>query len=431
MSNAFIDLQRILCIAGDGGDGCMSFRREKYVPHGGPDGGSGGKGGDVVLEVLPNVATLLDLKYHPQQKGRRGTHGQGKRKTGRAGNDRIVAVPPGTVVRDYESGQVLADLVEPGQRFVAARGGMGGRGNALFATPQQRAPRFRELGQPGERRELQLELKLIADAALVGLPNAGKSTLLGRLTAANPKVAPYPFTTLTPNLGVVEDDEYRRFVVADIPGLIEGAHTGVGLGHAFLRHIERTKVVVYLIDMSGPDPLADYRTLAEELRLHDATLAERPSLIGANKLDLPEAQEQLAALRGEFPAGVEVIPLSGLMGTGIADLQAGVARALDTLSAEERAKTRSFEPEAYYGYTAPWSVEPENGAWRVTGEKPERWVQMTDWENEDAVRHFNIRLGKLGLVVALKRLGVDEEAVIRIGETEFTYRVDQQSARRR
>ncbi len=424
MSNAFVDVQRIVCIAGNGGNGCVSFRREKYVPKGGPDGGGGGKGGDVILRVTENVATLLDLKYHPQQKGDRGQHGKGQRKAGRAGADHIVPVPAGTVVREEASGQICADLVEVDQEFTAARGGMGGRGNAVLATRENRLPKFAEKGEPGEHRELLLELKLIADAALVGLPNAGKSTLLGQLSAANPKIAPYPFTTLSPNLGVVEDDDYRRFVVADIPGLIEGAHEGVGLGHDFLRHIERTKVIVYLIDLSGADPVADYRTLHRELRMHDASLTERPAVVAANKLDLEPARAQLdaftAALRGEVG---EIVPMSALEGQGIEDMRAATTRALDRLAAEERDRPRVFEVEAYYGYEAPWSVEPEDGAWRVTGTKPERWAQMTDWENDEAVRYFNHRLKKLGLATTLGRLGVKEDATVRIGDMEFTYHV--------
>ena len=424
MPNAFVDVQRIVCLAGGGGNGCASFRREKYVPKGGPDGGSGGKGGDVVLRVVESVATLVDLKYHPQQKGERGQHGKGQRKAGRAGADRVVAVPAGTVVRDDETGQICADLVEVDQEFIAARGGMGGRGNVVLVTRENRLPAFAEKGDPGERRELLLELKLIADAALVGLPNAGKSTLLGSLSAAQPKIAPYPFTTLSPNLGVVEDDDYRRFVVADIPGLIEGAHEGVGLGHEFLRHIERTKVIVYLIDLSGADPVGDYRTLHSELRLHEPTLVERPAVLAANKLDLEAARANLDAFSAALAEEVgEVVQLSALEGRGIDDLRAATSRALGRLAAEEREKPRAFEVEAYYGYEAPWTVEPEDAAWRVTGTKPERWARMTDWDNEEAVQHFNSRLKKLGLPTALARLGAAEAATVRIGDMEFTYRV--------
>lgn len=424
MSHAFVDTQRIVCLGGDGGKGCSSFRREKFVPEGGPDGGSGGKGGDVILRVIENVVTLLDLRYRPQQKGERGIHGKGARKTGRAGKDRIVAVPAGTVVHDAETGQVYADLVDIGQEFIAARGGVGGRGNAVLVTRENRLPTFAELGEPGERRELLLELKLIADAALVGLPNAGKSTLLGKLTAAHPKVAPYPFTTLSPNLGVVEDDDFHRFVVADIPGLIEGAHAGVGLGHEFLRHIERTKVLVYLIDLSDEDPVADFRALRTELELHDPSLVLRPTVVAANKLDLEEARANLSAFCAALKSDVgEIVEVSALKGHGIDVMREAVARALATLEAEERDRPRTFEVEAYYGYEAPWRVERENAGWRVTGHKPERWAQMTDWENEEAVRHFNHRLKRMGLDAMLTRLGARDEALVRIGKMEFKYRV--------
>jgi GTP-binding protein len=286
----FIDLTRVEFIGGDGGDGCSSFRREKYVPRGGPDGGDGGDGGDVILRVDPHLSTLIDYKYRRVVKARRGAHGQGKCRHGRDGEDAVVRVPPGTVVRDARTGEVIVDLGAGERDFIIARGGRGGRGNAAFATSVDRAPRRREEGAPGERKQVLLEVKLIADVGIVGMPNAGKSTLLRQLTDARPKVAKYPFTTLAPSLGVLSlgDDS---IVIADIPGLIEGAHQGKGLGHEFLRHIERTRVLLFLIDGTSPMPEGDLGMLRTELALHSRSLAAKPGLVAVNKLDLMSTGE--------------------------------------------------------------------------------------------------------------------------------------------
>ncbi len=309
----FIDLTRVEFIAGDGGDGCSSFRREKFVPRGGPDGGDGGNGGNVVLLVDPHLSTLIDYKYRRVVRAARGSHGEGKGKHGRGGKDAIVRVPPGTIVRDAGTGEVIADLAEAG-RIIIARGGRGGRGNASFATSVNRAPRRREEGAPGERKEVILEIKLIADVGIVGKPNAGKSTLLRQLTKARPRVGKYPFTTLAPSLGVLDLGD-SSIVLADIPGLIEGAHDGKGLGHEFLRHIERTRVLLFLLDGTSPVPAEDLRVLTEELRLHDDTLAARPRITVVNKLDLLSTGE-VERLRSE---GYGVF-ISALEGVGIKDL---------------------------------------------------------------------------------------------------------------
>lgn len=290
-----VDLTKIHVLAGNGGAGCVSFRREKYVPKGGPDGGDGGRGGSVILRVDPHVRTLLDCREQPRYRAVHGRPGSGNNRTGRDGDDLIVKVPPGTVIRDVETGEVVVDLLKPGDELVAARGGRGGRGNARFATSTHQAPRRADQGEPGEERRLELELKLIADVGLVGLPNAGKSTLLSRLTRARPKIAAYPFTTLEPNLGIAVLDEERNFVVADVPGLIEGAHEGKGLGLQFLRHLERTRALAYLLDVTAEDPAGDLATLERELALHSAALTERPRVVVLTKSDLLAPEDRATA----------------------------------------------------------------------------------------------------------------------------------------
>jgi len=313
-----IDLARIECRSGRGGAGCISFRREKFVPKGGPDGGDGGRGGDVWLEVDPHVRTLLDCRERPQYRAGAGRPGSGNNRTGADGADLVVHVPPGTVVKDVDRGEHLADLVAPGDRVRIAKGGRGGRGNARFATPTHQAPRRADPGEEGETRTVELELKLIADVGLVGLPNAGKSTLLSRVTRARPKIADYPFTTLEPNLGIAALDAERTFVVADLPGLIEGAHQGRGLGHQFLRHVERTRVLVFLVDAGSDDPAGTLALLRHEIAGYSAALAEKPSLVVLSKSDLlaPEARAGAAAAAGLPGAHV----LSAHSGEGLREL---------------------------------------------------------------------------------------------------------------
>ena len=312
----FLDQAIIEITAGHGGDGCMSFRREKYVPRGGPNGGDGGRGGDVWLVVDERQATLRDFRYKREFRGNRGLHGQGSDKTGRSGEDLLIPVPPGTVVHDAETGEILHDLREPGDRFLATRGGRGGRGNARFVSSTNRAPRRKEEGFPGEMRRVRLELKLIADVGLIGFPNAGKSTLLSRVTDADPKIADYPFTTLSPNLGVVDLPDYRQFVLADIPGLLEGAHAGKGLGFEFLRHVERTRVLLYLVDLAAEDPARDFEALRNELRLHGKGLVDRPYRIVLTKADAFAEPPVPAALRERGDVRV----ISAVRGDGVAEL---------------------------------------------------------------------------------------------------------------
>jgi GTPase len=320
----FVDQVDIHVAAGDGGKGCLSFRREKYVPRGGPDGGDGGAGGSVYIVATPRKNTLIDFRFHPEFEARRGQNGEGSNRTGRNADDLEIEVPIGTIVYEKGAGsetRVIADLAVEGERVLVAKGGRGGLGNAQFATSTNRAPRKTQPGEPGEEKWLRLELKLLADVGLVGFPNAGKSTLISRISAARPKIADYPFTTLTPNLGVVSLGDDRSFVVADVPGLIAGAHAGQGLGHQFLRHIERTKVLIHLVDVSsasGRDPVLDFETINEELRLFDAKLAAKPQIVAANKIDALDEPERLAALeRHVRKSKLPLFRISGVTGEGI------------------------------------------------------------------------------------------------------------------
>jgi len=328
----FIDEVKIRVKAGDGGNGCLAFHREKYVPKGGPSGGDGGRGGDVILVATESYNTLLHLRYNPEHKAERGRHGEGSKRTGRNGASVEVPVPVGTMVYDADTGEFLCDLTEPGQRFVAAKGGRGGRGNARFATPTHQTPLEHEPGFPGEERRLRLELKLLADAGLVGFPNAGKSTLISRISAARPKVADYPFTTLEPHLGVVKTDDERSFVVADIPGLIEGAHQGHGLGTRFLRHIERTRLLVHLVDVSeatGRDPAADFDVIVSELRSFSPELAAKPMLVVASKIDVAQDPERIRVLQELARSrGLPFFKISSVTGQGIEELKRAMAARL-------------------------------------------------------------------------------------------------------
>ncbi len=342
----FIDKARIYIKAGDGGNGVVSFRREKFVPKGGPNGGDGGRGGDVVFVADPGLSTLLDFRYRHHLKAGRARHGEGSNRHGRDGEDVLVPVPVGTIVRDADSRELLADMIEPGQRLVAARGGRGGRGNAHFATPTHQAPRRAEPGQPGVERWVELELRLIADVGLVGVPNVGKSTLLSRVSAAKPKIADYPFTTTQPALGVVRAADGRTFVLAEIPGLIEGAHLGAGLGHDFLRHISRVRVIIHVLDLATErDPLADFAAVNEELRLYDPALRQRPMLVALNKMDVPESRARAASVAARLaPQGLAVFPISAVTGEGLEELLRAAADTLDrerSASAAERTFTQA------------------------------------------------------------------------------------------
>lgn len=329
----FVDQAKVLVRGGKGGDGCVSFRREKFVPRGGPDGGDGGKGGDVVVQSDASLHTLLDLRYHPSVFAERGRHGKGKNMHGRSGQDAILRVPVGTLLKDAKTHDVLWDFQHQGECFIAAHGGRGGRGNAHFATPTQRAPRRATAGTEGEERWLQVELKLLADVGLLGFPNVGKSTLIATLSAARPKIADYPFTTLTPHLGVVQLPDYATCVIADIPGLIPGAHTGKGLGLNFLKHIERTRILLHLLDLAtqeeGRSPWHDFVALNHELTCFSTALAHTPQLVVVTKMDLPDVQQRFPQIQGQFAAhGYDVLPISAATGAGLTTLRARLATLL-------------------------------------------------------------------------------------------------------
>lgn len=345
----FIDRAKIRIKAGDGGNGVTAFRREKFVPFGGPSGGDGGKGGDVWLEASEGLNTLLHLRYNPEHKAERGRHGEGSNRHGKDGADAFVQVPVGTQIFDAESGDLVFDFTEPGQRFLAAKGGKGGWGNQHFATPTRRAPKFHYTGRPGDEKELQLELKLIADVGLVGFPNAGKSTLISVISAAKPKIADYPFTTLEPNLGVVDLGDFKTFVVADIPGLIEGASEGAGLGDRFLRHVERTKLMLHLVDvssLSGRNPVEDYEIINRELANYNEDLAQRPQIIVATKIDALDEPERLKSLREQAEKdGKPFLEISSVTNTGTKELVSTVARFLDEIKRTEIDLNQTFDVE--------------------------------------------------------------------------------------
>ncbi|MBI4318681.1 MAG: GTPase ObgE [Chloroflexi bacterium] len=413
----FVDTAKMFVKAGDGGNGVVSFRREKYVPFGGPDGGDGGRGGDVWLEADPSANTLVEFKYRRHVKAERGKHGSGGNRHGANGEDVILKVPVGTLVKADE--EVLADLTVPGQRIVVAAGGRGGRGNARFATATQQAPRFAEKGEPGQERWLTLELKLIADVGLIGYPNVGKSTILAAVTRASPKIADYPFTTLSPNLGVAAVGDLV-FALADIPGLIEGAHRGLGLGREFLRHIERTKVIVHVLDGTHPDPGDDYQRVNEELRLFNAELAVRPQLIAVNKIDLPAARERWAAtLAALKPLESPIFPVSGLTGEGLESLMNAVAETLQRVFKEEAARVVEAAPALVLRPKRPletFTVEREGDVFIVKGGRVERMLSMADLESREGLVRLHRALERMGVTAALEEAGVKAGDEVRIGK---------------
>jgi len=411
------DEARIFLKGGDGGNGAVAFRREKFVPRGGPSGGQGGNGGDVVFEVDPQLNTLIHFKNRSHFKAERGTHGGGKNLTGARGEDTIVPVPPGTVVRHAETNALLADLIEPGQRTVIAHGGRGGRGNTSFKSSTNQVPRTAERGLPGEELWVTLELKLIADVGLVGMPNAGKSTLLSVVSAARPKIADYPFTTLQPNLGVVVLDS-RDMVMADIPGLIEGAHDGAGLGHQFLRHVERSRLLVHLLNGAESDPLADFDQINEELILFSPKLAGKPQIIVLNKIDLPDAQAHWAAIQARAKKlDLPVFKISAATGEGVQTLIAALFAALDELPREQLFKEEV--PVFTLGQSDDYfDVQKMDDGWHVIGPRIEQLAYQTYWNNDEAiVRAYQI-LEKMGVHGALRKAGVEE------GDTVFLHDVE-------
>ncbi|MBI3013065.1 MAG: GTPase ObgE, partial [Elusimicrobia bacterium] len=393
----FIDKARIFVQAGSGGDGCLSFRREKYIPFGGPNGGNGGAGGDVILASDHNKTTLLDLTYSPHFKGENGGAGGSWDKSGRAGENLVISVPCGTVV--YLEGKVLGDLKEKGQSLVLAKGGRGGRGNAAFKTSRNTAPRIAEKGEPGESFTLDLELKLIADVGLIGCPNAGKSTLLSRVSSARPKIADYPFTTLSPNLGVARLGE-RSFVVADLPGLIEGAHQGKGLGIEFLRHVERTKILVHLVDcmgFNGKTPLENFRNIQKEMRSYSPLLAKRPRIVVVTKLDCTGGADQLEKLKRRLK-NENVLGISAVTGEGLAELSTEILKCLDQ-SADAIGVNQEEIPQKSrkFVFENEFTVQKEENGFRVKGKKVERLLAMTNFDQEEAVSRFQNILKSMGV----------------------------------
>ncbi|MGT2887133.1 GTPase ObgE [Streptococcus didelphis] len=432
----FLDTAKISVQAGRGGDGMVAFRREKYVPNGGPWGGDGGKGGSVIFKVDEGLRTLMDFRYNRKFKAKAGEKGMTKGMHGRGSEDLIVHVPQGTTVKDLETGRVIIDLVENGQEYVIAHGGRGGRGNIRFATPRNPAPEIAENGEPGEERELELELKILADVGLVGFPSVGKSTLLSVVSAAKPKIGAYHFTTIVPNLGMVRTKSGDSFAMADLPGLIEGASQGVGLGTQFLRHIERTRVILHVIDMSaseGRDPFEDYQAINNELETYNLRLMERPQLIVANKMDMPEAQENLKIFKeklaeqyDEFEDLPMVFPVSTLAQQGLDNL-------LDA-TAELLVKTDEFllydendfqDEEVYYGFSGHEKEfdisRADDASWILTGEKLEHLFVMTNMERDESVMKFARQLRGMGVDEALRERGAKDGDIVRIGNFEFEF----------
>jgi len=419
----FADRARIFVAAGSGGDGASSFRREAHVPRGGPDGGDGGKGGDVVLVSEAGMTTLIDFRRKRHFRATHGGRGAGRRAHGRSAPSVRLAVPPGTVVRG-EDGEWIGELLEPGQELVVARGGRGGRGNTHFATATHQAPRHFEKGDPGDERWIELELKLIAAIGLVGPPNAGKSTLLAAITAAKPRIGSYPFTTTSPNLGVIELDEERAAVIADVPGLIEGANEGHGLGHEFLRHVDRTRVLVGVVDGADERAVESWRAVAEELRLHDPALLERPMRLVVTKLDLPEVAARWPELRDSLgeewgtPIGV-----SAHEGTGLDRLRVELGRALD--AADEQVALEPEPQEMLVHRFDPldegWQVIPEGDALRVRGRRIETAANRTDFTNDESRDRFQRLLERLGIDAELRRLGAEGGTMVRIGRSELEW----------
>ena len=430
----FLDIANISVRSGHGGDGCMSFRREKYIPKGGPDGGNGGRGGNVYLEATTSLQTLADFEFERRFAAESGRPGQGARRNGRMGEDIVIPVPCGTLVFDASSSEPLADLVEPGDRFLAARGGRGGRGNTVFASSSRRAPRCSENGTPGEERTLRLELKLIADVGLVGLPNAGKSSLLAALSKAQPKIAAYPFTTLSPNLGVLAVDD-ERVVLADVPGLIEGSHLNLGLGLAFLRHIERTRFLVHVLDFSEGMDLASlikqWETVREEFRQYNGILLETPTLVAGNKIDLLDNNELVEEARAEFEKkGFRFFPISALTGEGIESLAEAIvdwSRSFPRPTGETRLIALQEEDQPTGRQARKRDVVQivrlrAKGGYRVIHPRLEEAVLRYNFEQDEAVHRFSILLARYRVEDLLEEAGAQEGDLVYVGEMEFTFK---------
>lgn len=426
----FVDQVKIYVKAGNGGDGMVAFRREKFVPNGGPAGGDGGKGADVVFVVDEGLRTLVDFRFKRIFKAEHGEHGMSKSMHGRGAEDLVVKVPQGTIVKDIDTGEIIADLVAHGQRAVIAKAGRGGRGNKRFATPANPAPELSENGEPGQERNVQLELKVLADVGLVGFPSVGKSTLLSVVSAARPKIAAYHFTTIVPNLGMVDAGDGRSFIMADLPGLIEGASQGVGLGHQFLRHIERTRVIVHVIDMSGSEgrvPYEDYMAINNELEQYNLRLMERPQIIVANKMDMPDAEENLNEFKTKIAEDIPVFPISAVTKTGLRELLLAIADKLETTPEFPLNEILEQEDEdtVLYKYVAEEpdfeiSREPD-GTFVLSGAKIERLFTMTNFERDASISRFARQLRAMGVDEALRKRGAKDGDIVRLLDYEFEF----------
>lgn len=424
----FIDEVKVEVQAGNGGNGCLAFRREKYIEMGGPFGGNGGNGGDVVFEVDEGLNTLIDLRYSKKYRAKNGEHGQGKGMHGKNAPDLIIKVPPGTVVTDTETGFVLGDLTKKGDSLIVAAGGRGGRGNMAFATRTNTAPDFCENGEPGEEKILKVELKLLADVGLVGMPSVGKSTIISKISAAKPKIAAYHFTTLSPNLGVVKTTDNRSFVVADLPGLIEGASLGEGLGDKFLKHIERTRVIAHVIDMSGfegRDPFDDYVIINKELENFNKKIMAKPQIIIANKMDMDSSKENLENFKKKLDKDIPIYEVSAIKGEGFDQVLIVLADMLDKIEKEPLYEEERFESHVLYKFKAeqPFKVikESEN-VYVVKGEEIERIYKMTWFVTDEAFLRFSNKLRKLGIDDKLKEMGIQNGDTVKILDYEFEYR---------
>lgn len=421
----FVDEVSLELYAGSGGDGCMAFRREKYVEMGGPFGGNGGKGANIIFAVDEGLNTLLDLKYKRIIKGDKGQNGEGKGKQGSNASDVIIRVPLGTVITDFETGLVIADLTKKDDSVIAAYGGRGGRGNIALATRANLAPAIAENGEPGEYRKVKVELKLLADVGLVGMPSVGKSTLISRISACKPKIAEYHFTTLSPNLGVVKTIDNRSFVVADLPGLIEGASLGGGLGDKFLRHIERTRVIAHVVDMSaweGRDPYEDYVIINKELESFNKKIMLKPQIIIANKMDVEGALENLEKFKKKVDA--PVYPISAVNNEGIDKVLMKLADMLDTITREPLYEEEDVESHVLYKFEReqPFTISHEGNTWVIRGKEVEKLLRMTRFISDEAANRFASKLRKMGIDKKLRELGAKEGDTVQILDLEFEYK---------
>lgn len=421
----FIDEVIVDLVAGRGGNGCMAFRREKYVEMGGPFGGNGGHGGNIVFEVDEGLNTLIDLRYKKVYKALSGEHGEGKGCNGKNASDLIIKVPPGTVITDTDTNLIIGDLTKKGDKVIAAYGGRGGRGNMAFATRNNPAPAFCENGEPGEEKKVKVELKLLADVGLVGMPSVGKSTFISKVSAAKPKIAAYHFTTLSPNLGVVKTKDSRSFVIADLPGLIEGASLGEGLGDKFLKHIERTRIIAHIIDMSafeGRNPIEDYKIINKELENFNKKIIEKSQIIIANKMDMPNAHENLEKFKKEIK--LPVYPISAMTGDGIDDVLMKLADMLDKIEKQPLYEEEKFESHVLYKFKKeqPFKIFKDGDTFVVTGDEIEKILKMTWFASDEAFMRFSKKLRRLGIDDKLKEMGIKEGDTVRILDYEFEYK---------